>query len=67
MLASLKGDSEKLLTLEFTLNLKPLRPNVESFDDICDCFFFQKNTHGKSENEVETVIVTISPKYFVES
>lgn len=66
MLASLKGDSEKHLTLEFTLNLKPLRTNVESFDDICD-FFFQKNTHGKSENKVETVIVAISPKFFVES
>lgn len=39
MLAGLKGDSEKLLTLEFTLNQKSLRPNVDSFDDICDCFF----------------------------
>lgn len=64
MLASLKGDSEKLLTLEFTLNQKTLRPNVDSFDDICDCFF-RKILMGNQK--IETVIVPISPKFFVES
>lgn len=39
MPVALKGDSEKLLTLEFRLNLKSLRPNGEGFDVICCCYF----------------------------